>query len=434
MRSLSFWPFFNLFTNAVYLSLIILTIPLAFDVGGKDCGLSFTLTLTVFYFTLATIRLLGRRTKFSTVTHIVYYSQHVIVPSLLILFINIYTESPDCPPGWSRVLAPWRYFLENATPGFTILEGFCTLLVVQAAGQISRWLMARNADLWTILLLMVSASVVTWALYFLHRIYTFPEAMGATDATLVGVALTCTVFLGGYGIASGKGSLTESSLLFGYMVYCVYEMFTDFEPSAAAATTAEAATKPEFPPFPPIIMESYASLAASVAASVPASFATTLEFILAAMSTITPSIAVSLAYRLLVLFASTQIIPAIREGRSLGAAGRGSGGAPGAGTDTDTSAAASSRTSSSTGEEGGAVGMSLVAAYGTCVVIAVYSHLLMEHFGFLPGTTAVMGVGVGTVKLWAWANCFVTLALYASEVGSGQAARSESLTRHWKLE
>lgn len=252
-----------MFTNGVYLSLIILTIPLAFDVGGEECGLAFTLTLAVFYFSMATIRLLGRNTQFSTITHIVYYSQHVIIPSLFVMFLNIYSDPEHAYPLWNRILVPWRFFLENATAGFTILEGFCTLLVIQAAGQISRYLMKRNSDFWTIILLISAANIVTCALYFLYRIYTFPITIGAVNATLIGAMLTCTIFLGGYGIVSRRGNLIESSLLFGYMVFCLYETFTDFQPSQTEQDVAKngsdsSASKPElppFPPFPPIIME-----------------------------------------------------------------------------------------------------------------------------------------------------------------------------------
>ncbi|KAK7205787.1 hypothetical protein BZA70DRAFT_256649 [Myxozyma melibiosi] len=459
LGSLSFWTWFNVFTNGVYLSLIILTIPLAFDVGGQECGLAFTLTLAVFYFSMATIRLLGRNTQFSTITHIVYYSQHVIIPSLFIMFLNIYSDSEHTYAVWSRILIPWRYFLENATAGFTILEGFCTLLVIQAAGQISRYLVKRNSDLWTIILLVAAANIVTCALYFLYRIYTFPITIGSVNATMIGAMLTCTIFLGGYGIVSRRGNLIESSLLFGYMVFCLYETFTDFHPNqteegsgSSASSISSGGSKTEFPPFPPIIMESYATIVASLASTVPSSFATTFEFILAAMSTITPSIVVSLMYRLLVLFATTQIIPALREtgdergpvprSRSSSATREGAGagegvsdGAVGAeGARAEGDGAESIKQEEQEDGEGASTGQLFVRAYAPCVLIAVYSHLLMQHFGYLRSTTTVGGFEIATWQLWSWVNSGVTLALYASEMMYGKESRGESLARHWKME
>ncbi|KAK9479921.1 ICE2-domain-containing protein, partial [Lipomyces japonicus] len=404
----SLWTAFNVFTNAIYLSLIILTVPLAFDVGGEECGLAFTLTLVTFYSLLATIRLLGRHTKFNSITQIIYYSQHVIIPSLFILFLNIYSTPDISYSPWSRTIEPWGFFLKNATPTFTILEGFCTLLVIQAIGQISRWLVNNKSDSWLFILLIVSAGIITGGFYFLYRIYVFPIDIGSIDATLIGVVLTCTVFLGAYGVATGKGNLLETCLLFAYIVYNLYETFTDFQP------TIEINVKAEFPPFPPIIMESYASLMSSLAAGVPASFSTTFGFINAAMSTITPSIFVSLAYRLLVLFAATQIIPVIRQSSR-----------PIEPRNTNNNVNES--------DDSSLTSVQFVTAYAPCVLIAVYSHLLMHHFGYLPKTTNVNGVDVNTWQLWSWANAFVILILYASEVVYGKESKGESLTRHWKV-
>jgi ICE2 len=58
----------------------------------------------------------------------------------------------------------------------------------------------------------MSGSIITSALYFLWRIMQFPE-IGNVDATLIGVSVTCAIFLCAYGIGSGRGNPVESSLL-----------------------------------------------------------------------------------------------------------------------------------------------------------------------------------------------------------------------------
>lgn len=63
-----------------------------------------------------------------------------------------------------------------------------------------------------IALLVTSGSTISIALYFLWRITTFPD-IGNVDATLIGVSITCAIFLCAYGIGSGKGNPIESSLL-----------------------------------------------------------------------------------------------------------------------------------------------------------------------------------------------------------------------------
>jgi len=94
-----------------------------------------------------------------------------------------------------------------------------------------------------ITLLVMSGSIISSALYFLWRITTFPE-IGNLDAALIGVSVTCAIFLCAYGIRSGRGNPIESSLLvllhpsrchrkpslhstlqFSYIVLCVYQMY-----------------------------------------------------------------------------------------------------------------------------------------------------------------------------------------------------------------
>lgn len=58
----------------------------------------------------------------------------------------------------------------------------------------------------------MSASIISSSVYFLWRITKFP-GIGNVDATLIGVAITCAVFLCAWGIGSGKGNPVESSLL-----------------------------------------------------------------------------------------------------------------------------------------------------------------------------------------------------------------------------
>src|SRR6478752_6702807 len=112
-----------------------------------------------------------------------------------------------------------------------------------------------------IILLVFSSSIISSAIYFLWRVAHFPQ-IGNVDATLIGVTMTSAVFLCAFGIGSGRGNPVESSLLFAYIVLCVYQIFTDYQPSAEAAAAAEqaAAAQPDFPPLPPIIMASYSTL------------------------------------------------------------------------------------------------------------------------------------------------------------------------------
>lgn len=85
--------------------------------------------------------------------------QHlVVVPGLLIFALNKFSDDDDGGgvaggEGWveSLSIVPWDKFLTFSTPVFQLCEGFCSLLVIQAVGQISRWLVNRNrSDAWMV--------------------------------------------------------------------------------------------------------------------------------------------------------------------------------------------------------------------------------------------------------------------------------------------
>lgn len=105
-------------------------------------------------------------------------SQWVIVPGLLIWSMNRFaidaTESGDWVAmtfdrkraAYSSVkewifgsggllelltIGTWDKLLRYSTPFFQLAEGFCSLLVIQSAGQITRWLVNRGrSEAWMV--------------------------------------------------------------------------------------------------------------------------------------------------------------------------------------------------------------------------------------------------------------------------------------------
>lgn len=424
-------------TGLTFLSLVILSIPLAFDVGGRDCGLTYSLALAAFYFVLSTIRLAIPNTQrwrnARTVMSVVEVLQNVIViPGFLIYALNKFSDEDVAEEvvgvktsaafggnpivdreGMDRfTIGPWDNFLTFSTPMFQLAEGFCSLLVIQAGGQISRWLVNRTkSDTWMISLLVMSGSIISSSLYFLWRITTFPE-IDNMDATLIGVSVTCAIFLCAYGISSGRGNPIESSLLFSYIVLCVYQIFTDYKPANPPPTLEKA----EFPPFPPEVMSSYESLVESLAAFIPHFLQEMWTFTVSAYSTVTPSVIISLAYRLFVFYASTRIIPAVRQ----------SGG--GRGLDQEPSVKDREAMSRIAG---------FFAWYSPSILVAVYTHLLLQHFEVVGGNGLaagwITGVPVGG-HVWRWINIGATMLLYAFELVLGDQQGNEALTSHWKTD
>lgn len=246
-------------SSTTFLGAIIFTIPLAFDIGGRTCGLAFSLALSVYYFLYSALRLAtpdGSRIRWA-LCNTVAWAQWLAIPTLLIWSLNKFSIDATNNAGWvektfggrraefksvnewifgsqgllqSASIGAWDKTLRYSTPVFQLAEGFCSLLVIQAAGQITRFVVNRergdswmvhditpvhstsNTDHMQIGLLVTSASIISTSVYFLWRITTFPE-ISNVDAILIGVAITTAIFLGGWGIVSARGNPVESSLL-----------------------------------------------------------------------------------------------------------------------------------------------------------------------------------------------------------------------------
>jgi hypothetical protein len=171
---------FRIASGFVFLLGVILSIPLAFDVGGRTCGLAFSLSLSIFHFVYSCLKLItpdesrGRR----TLVTLVGLTQWILVPGLLIWSLNRFAVDATNSGGWvertfdgkraqdasvrewifgpsglveAATIGTWDKLLRYSVPFFQLAEGFCSLLVIQAAGQITRWLVNRGrSDSWMV--------------------------------------------------------------------------------------------------------------------------------------------------------------------------------------------------------------------------------------------------------------------------------------------
>lgn len=229
------------------------------------------------------------------------------------------------------------------------------------------------------------------------------------------MAITSAIFLCGWGIGSGRGNPVESSLLFAYVTLCIYQIFTDYQPSPGS-TAAETPADPALPPLPPIIMASYTTLLHALG-SLPTIIHTGFNLMVGAVLTITPSVIISLGYRVFVMYASARIIPAIREGGAR---------------------ALSQEPSLDDDDEAGKL-LGFLTWFSPSILIAVYTSLLMQHFA--------SGNGVGLEgdgewwrnqggdaggNFWRWINLAITMGLYAVELKISKEDDDGRLTSHWK--
>lgn len=442
--------FTRVLASTIWLCAIVFTIPLAFDIGGRTCGLAFSLALSSYYFFYTILRLVTPdNSRFRwTLGKLIQGTQFIVIPTLLIWSLNKFSVDSDNNSGWVErtfggkraqdtsvyewlfgrdglvqnvTIGSWDKVLSYSTPVFQVLEGFCSLLVIQAAGQVTRWVVNRESgDSWMIGLLVTSASVLSTSVYFLWRITTFPEVSNV-DAILIGVAITSAIFLSGWGIVSGRGNPVESSLLFAYVTLCIYQIFTDYKPSPGSVAV-EVPAEPALPPLPPIIMASYTTLLHALG-SLPNIIHTGFNLMIGAVLTITPSVIISLAYRVFVMYASARIIPAVRDHGARGLAQE-----PTLDDDDDAGKF-----------------LAFLTWFSPSILIAVYTSLLMQHFasgngngvaGSLDGQVAGewwtnQGGQVGG-NFWRWVNLAVTMSLYAIELKISKEDDDGRLTSHWK--
>jgi len=172
------WWFLRTLSATLFLFGIIFSIPLAFDVGGRTCGLAFSLALATFYFFYSFLRLVTpddsrfRRALVGFVATI----QWLVIPTLLIWSLNkFFVDSGDSwveqtfghtrtkwqsPQEWffgrdgfleAITIGAWDKLLRWATPVFQLSEGFCSLLLIQAVGQVTRYLVNQDSgDAWMV--------------------------------------------------------------------------------------------------------------------------------------------------------------------------------------------------------------------------------------------------------------------------------------------
>lgn len=477
----------------LYLVLIILTIPLAFDVGGVNCGLAYSLTTLVTYFILTTIRILVRKTKYFQWISIIYYCQHFFIPSLLTYFLSYYSHenikkldlisssgsgsstSTSTSSKFNPVMI-WRLVLINSTPIFTVLEGVCSLLLIQAMGQTMSWLTIYKSDSWLIISLIGSGSVITASFYFLYRIYVLPFTIDMFSASLLGSILTTTMGLGLFGIISGKGSMIESSLLFAYIVKCIYETFPILSEAATKAlanlfTLTTQNLKKEIPKIPPSILNPISEVIPFITSTLPSSFKGVWKFLIMAIKTLTLPLLLNLAYRIGVFYAATKIIPSLYQSASYPLITPPKTPQPGSRQVSTTSLSTFTSSTTSTvldqhsklrtknsfrlkppHHQPPSVIIRLIYAYSPCLIIAVYTHLMLSYNGEL-GTELKLwplwsssnggGGGDDDIQLivhpwqfWNWINMGTTLILYAAELLSNDnsSGGGNSLTSHWKVE
>lgn len=367
-----------------YLSFVqvLIYLPLALEVAGKNCFLSLSAALAVYYFIQSTVNLLLQNTRLRILTNIFSPLQVFTVPAILLLFLNLY-NSPTSISTYSHLLtsvpAVWETILKTLTPLFVLLEGVSTLLVIQALGQVSRFLIEERNESFQFVFLISSAAVYVVSSFFLYDSYKFAAAT-PTSATLIGVSLTSLIFLSGIAFALRKGNVVETSLMMAYLTFQIFYL-TDGPNPINYLGSLQNSTPPQLVQSLSTIISFFSHI-----------FGASLDFMVAAYSALPLPVIVGLAYRIAILYAAGQVLIALKRAQT--------------GFDED---------ETTLGEEKSASprGMTLIISYSRFILVSVYTHLLLLN-------------NQGAHAFWSWLNIFLTLSLWALELLLSKGSENEA--------
>ncbi|ODV86871.1 hypothetical protein CANARDRAFT_6441 [[Candida] arabinofermentans NRRL YB-2248] len=419
-----FIQFIRIILSTVYLTYIILTIPLSFQIGGINCGLSYSITILLIYFSLTTLRICNYH-RYRLITSFLYYLQHLFLPSLLSLFLTIYTTNEEYTiinkdsvfykVWYDGIIIIWKFFLMNSTPLFTILEGFCSLLSIQAIGQFSKIIITKKkSDLFLILNLIVSSCILSCCFYFISKIYisNIDLQISLISASLFGSCFTLLLLILIFGIYFNKASTLECSLICLYIIKCCYELIPKLSENNFQMLFDFIFN--EFKNLDLYKFEKSTSFINDERFFILKSFESLWNFLKISINNLTLSILIQLAYRIMVFFAATKIIPILNNNNN-------------------------NQTTKTTTSDSHFI--KLIYLYSPCIIIAVYTNLMIQYIDDIDNENYLLNLIklktnfnllniINPWKFWNWINIFTTLILYFLELLSHNPD-DNSIANHW---
>ncbi|TKY90088.1 hypothetical protein EX895_000086 [Sporisorium graminicola] len=259
-------------------------------------------------------------------------------------------------PGW------WYTLLRISSPFFSLLEGVASLLVIQSLASTSRWIIASSlaspspqyqrasspaspsargaawmsntflmrslasigfgaSEVWQIFFLLVSATIYVTAAFALYVSFDGATKDRPGTAAAIATSVTSTLWLTAIAFAIRKGNVIETSLMFAYVVFNIYQLgpSLSFTPDPISlirsfkANTQGRAFVDKLPrslqaPLTSQILQAAGGLIEVLAHWLGQS----VDFIHAAGAALPKSVIVSLIYRLMVLYAASRILPMLK--------------------------------------------------------------------------------------------------------------------------
>lgn len=254
----------------------------------------------------------------------------------------------------------WHTLLRISSPFFSLLEGVASLLVIQSLASTSRWIIASSlatpsppyqrasgtstakaaawvsntfimrslasigfgaSEVWQIFFLLVSATIYVTAAFALYVSFDGATKDRPGTAAAIATSVTSTLWLTAIAFAIRKGNVIETSLMFAYVVFNIYQLgpslsFTpdpislirSFKVNTHGQAFVDKLPRSLQAPLTSKILQAASGLVEVIAHWLGQS----VDFIHAAGAALPKSVIVSLIYRLMVLYAASRILPMLK--------------------------------------------------------------------------------------------------------------------------
>ncbi|EMD42114.1 hypothetical protein CERSUDRAFT_110660 [Gelatoporia subvermispora B] len=271
-------------------------------------------------------------------------------PFLLLVCFNAFSESVS--PFLVTAASWWGTILNWSSPGFIVMEGLSSLLVVQKLGQMGKELVGQG-DVYQFGFLVAAAAAYVTSAWWI--VATYPAAaQSPLSSTLLGVALTSLIFLTLIGFVLRRTNVIESSGLALFLAYNIWLCGFDQQSFSDPASS--------YVPLIPNIVPHLQTL---------------VNFII---NTLPKPVLVALCYRLIVLHFASRILPTIGADNWESEAG----------------------VDDTWGERPTSRLTHLLLTYRQAIFVTVYSHLLLlDH---------------SSQVWWRWMSILFTLTMWAIEM------------------
>ena len=226
----------------------------------------------------------------------------------------------------SHVPGIWYAFLLYMSPVFSLLEGLASLIVVQAVARFSQWLiqdphgkrtqkMSRSllirrllqlgieaSEAWQLVFLLLTATVYVASAVALVLSFDVVTNGRALTSAAIGASVASTLWISGFALAFRKANIVETSLIFAYVVFNVYQLSSSLVLGTDPVHLLQSFRGASFAAM------SFHGHTGALQDKLLRALENGLRVLSIALETLPASVIVSLVYRLAIMYLATRVL------------------------------------------------------------------------------------------------------------------------------